>query len=125
MEKGVAHTHGYGTALGGYALIDVDDPKAFEQYQLYHTNNYIHVARITFEPLADLDAALAPTIVGIRAKLKGQSLPVSHGRRGDPRCSCCFLRSSVKAYRAPAYRSVRSCLRRANAAIGVNICDAV
>ena len=45
--------------MGGYALIDVDDPKAFEQYQLYHTNNYIHVARITFEPLADLDAAVA------------------------------------------------------------------
>ena len=57
--------------MGGYALIDVDDPKAFDQYQLHHTNNYSHMAQIAFEPLVDLDAALAPTIGDIRAKLKG------------------------------------------------------
>ena len=70
-RKGVTHIHGYGTALGGYELIDVDDPKAFDQYQLHHTNNYSHMAQIAFEPLVDLDAALAPTIGDIRAKLKG------------------------------------------------------
>ncbi len=51
-------------------MIDVDDPKAFDEYQLFHTNNYAHMVHITFEPLADLDAALAPTLAEIRAKGK-------------------------------------------------------
>ena len=36
--------------------------------QIYHTSNYSHMAHITFEPLADLDAALAPTYAKIRAQ---------------------------------------------------------
>ena len=68
VEKGVKHLHAYGTAAGGYALIEVEDPKAFEQYQLFHSTNYAHICRITFEPLTDLDAALAPTLAEIRAK---------------------------------------------------------
>ena len=68
VEEGVKHLHAYGTAAGGYALIEVEDPKAFEQYQLFHSTNYAHICRITFEPLTDLDAALAPTLAEIRAK---------------------------------------------------------
>ena len=51
-------------------MIDVDDPKALDEYQNFHTNNYAHMVTITFEPLADLDAALAPTLAEIRAKAK-------------------------------------------------------
>ena len=43
-EKGVTHIDGYGTASGGYALVEVDDPKT------------------------DLDVAPAPTIAEPRAK---------------------------------------------------------
>jgi len=68
VEKGVKHLHAYGTAAGGYALIEVEDPAAFDQYQLFHTSNYAHMCRITFEPLTDLDAALAPALAEIRAK---------------------------------------------------------
>ncbi|MFQ5678566.1 MAG: hypothetical protein ACE5HP_03825 [Gemmatimonadota bacterium] len=68
VEKGVRHVHGYGTAWGGYALIEVDDSAAFDQYQMFHVNNYSHLARITFEPLTDLDAVLAPVIAEIQAK---------------------------------------------------------
>ena len=68
VESGVKHIHAYGTARGGYALLEVDDPAAFDEYQMYHTNNYGHMAHVTFEPLADLDAALAPTIAEIRAR---------------------------------------------------------
>jgi hypothetical protein len=62
VEKGVRHLKSYGTAWGGYALIEVDDPAAFASYQVHHNQNYGHVARITFEPLFDLDAALAPKV---------------------------------------------------------------
>ena len=55
VEKGVKHLHTFGTAFGGYALIEVEDPAALDQYQLFHTNNYSHMATITFEPLVDLD----------------------------------------------------------------------
>ena len=68
VEKGVKHLKAYGTAWGGYALLDVEDPKAFDQYQLHHGNNYGHIAKITFEALADMDAALAPILDEIRAK---------------------------------------------------------
>ena len=68
VVSGVKHIHAYGTASGGYALIEVDDPKAFEEYQLFHANNYGHICRITFEPLTDLDAALAPIIAELKAK---------------------------------------------------------
>ncbi len=57
VEKGVKQLHAFGTAFGGYALIEVEDPAAFDQYQLFHTNNYSHVASSTFELLVDLDLA--------------------------------------------------------------------
>jgi hypothetical protein len=68
VKKGIKHLHGYGTAWGGYALIEVEDPKALEEYQLFHTNNYSHLVKITFDPLVDLDAALAATYAEIKAK---------------------------------------------------------
>ena len=70
VKKGITHHHGFGTAFGGYALIEVDDPAALDEYQIFHTNNYAHVVHITFEPLADLDKALAPLLAEIRAKAK-------------------------------------------------------
>jgi hypothetical protein len=59
-EAGVRHIKSYGTAWGGYVLLEVDDPDAFGRYQLHHAMNYGHMADISFEPLFDLDAALAP-----------------------------------------------------------------
>ena len=58
VKSGIKHLHGYGTSWGGYALLEVEDPKALEEYQLFHVNNYAHMVTITFEPLIDLDAAL-------------------------------------------------------------------
>jgi hypothetical protein len=40
-------------------LIDVADPGAFARYQLHHGMNYGHMVHLTFEPVYDLDAALA------------------------------------------------------------------
>ena len=59
VEKGVRHIKTYGTAWGGYALIEVDDLEAFARYQTHHTQNYSHMALITFEPVFDLDKAFA------------------------------------------------------------------
>ena len=70
VKKGIRHLHAYGTSWGGYGLIEVDDPNALDEYQLFHTNNYAHMVAITFEPLADLDAALAPVLSEIRAKAR-------------------------------------------------------
>ena len=39
VKSGIKHLHGYGTSWGGYALIEVEDPKALEEYQLFHVNN--------------------------------------------------------------------------------------
>jgi hypothetical protein len=61
-ETGVRHIKSYGTAWGGYVLLEVDDPDTFAQYQLHHAMNYGHMAQVTFEPLFDLDAALAPRV---------------------------------------------------------------
>jgi hypothetical protein len=66
VEKGVRHIKTYGTSWGGYALIDVDDPAAFALYQAHHYQNYGHVARVTFEPVTDMDAMLAPTLADLR-----------------------------------------------------------
>jgi hypothetical protein len=48
--------------LGGYALLEVDDPAAFARYQAHHIENYAHMVRITFEPVFDLDAAFAQKV---------------------------------------------------------------
>jgi hypothetical protein len=58
-ETGIRHIKTYGTAWGGYVLIDVDDADAFARYQLHHRMNYGHMVHLTFEPVYDLDAALA------------------------------------------------------------------
>ena len=68
VQSGVKHLHAYGTGSGGYALIEVEDQKAFEQYQLFHNTSYGHICHITFEPLTDLDEALAPVIAALKAK---------------------------------------------------------
>ena len=61
-ESGIRHIKSYGTAWGGYVLLEADDADAFGRYQLHHAMNYGHMANISFEPLFDLDAALAPRI---------------------------------------------------------------
>jgi hypothetical protein len=61
-ESGVRHLKGWGTGFGGYVLIEVDDPKAFDRYQLFCNQNYGHVVDLTFEPLFDSDAALANVV---------------------------------------------------------------
>ena len=66
VEKGLKHIRTYGTAWGGYVLFEVEDPKAFDQYQMHHTNSYSHMVTIMFEPLSDMDAAFAPRISNIR-----------------------------------------------------------
>ena len=65
-EAGVRHIKSYGTAWGGYVLLEVDDADAFARYQLHHAMSYGHMADITFEPIFDLDAALAPRIAEIK-----------------------------------------------------------
>ncbi len=62
VESGVRHLKGWGTGWGGYALLEVDDPKAFERYQLFCNQNYGHVVHATIEPLYDSDAALAEAV---------------------------------------------------------------
>ncbi len=57
-------------AWGGYILLEVEDPGALAQYQMHHTNSYAHLARITFEPVFDMDAAFAPVVNQIKAKGK-------------------------------------------------------
>jgi len=51
---------------GGYVLLEVDDADAFARYQLHHAMSYGHMADITFEPIFDLDAALAPRVAEIK-----------------------------------------------------------
>jgi hypothetical protein len=66
VDKGIKHIHTYGTGWGGYALIDVDDPGAFSRYQAHHNQVYARIARITWEPLFDMDAAFEPVIRGMK-----------------------------------------------------------
>jgi hypothetical protein len=47
------------TGWGGYVLMEVDDSKAFDRYQLFCNRNNGHVVQFIFEPLFDSDAALA------------------------------------------------------------------
>jgi len=68
VDKGVRHVHTYGTGWGGYALIEVDDPEAFGRYQAHHNQVYGRIARLTWEPLFDMDAAFEPVIQGMKAK---------------------------------------------------------
>jgi hypothetical protein len=65
-EAGVRHVKTYGTAWGGYVLLEADDAEAFGRYQLHHAMNYGHMADITFEALFDLDAALAQRVGEMR-----------------------------------------------------------
>ncbi len=58
VENGIKHLHAFGTAWGGYALIEVEDPKALAEYQLFHVNNYAHIVTLSIDPLVDLDAEL-------------------------------------------------------------------
>ena len=48
VQSGVKHHHAWGTGSGGYALIEAEDPKAFEQYQMFHNTQYGHICHITF-----------------------------------------------------------------------------
>jgi hypothetical protein len=65
-ETGVRHIKSYGTAWGGFGLIEVEDAEAFARYQLHHAMNYGHMAQITFEPIFDLDVALEPRVREIK-----------------------------------------------------------
>jgi hypothetical protein len=55
VDEGVIHHHSYGTGWGGYVLIEVDDPEAFERYIAFHNETYGHVVTVTWEPLFDMD----------------------------------------------------------------------
>ena len=66
VEKGVTHKGTYGTAWGGYVLIEVNDPEAFGRYQAFHLQNYAHVVTLTFEPLWDMDSGFAETVNSLR-----------------------------------------------------------
>ena len=66
VEKGVTHKGTYGTAWGGYVLIEVDDPEAFGRYQAFRLQNYAHVVTLTFEPLWDMDSGFAETVNSLR-----------------------------------------------------------
>ena len=68
VDKGVKHLGTYGTSWGGYVLLDVEDPEAFSQYIMFHYQNYGPTFQVTFEPVFDMDAALAPMIKDIKAK---------------------------------------------------------
>lgn len=72
VERGVRHRGAYGTAWGGYVLFEAETPEAFAQYQLFCFNNLSHVAKITIEPVVDLDAALAPQVQEIRARQRAR-----------------------------------------------------
>ena len=54
VESGVTHHKTWGTAWGGYILVQADDPEAFSRYQTHHLQEYGHAVHITFEPLWDL-----------------------------------------------------------------------
>lgn len=66
VESGVRHIQTYGTAWGGYVLIDVDDPDALGRYQAHHNQTYRSAVVVTFEPLWDVDKAAEETIAGLR-----------------------------------------------------------
>ena len=68
VEKGIRHIHGFGTTWGGYALIEVEDPQALVEYQLFHVNTYSHLVKVTIEPLIDIDEAFEPAYAEIRAQ---------------------------------------------------------
>jgi hypothetical protein len=62
VDKGVAHQRSLGSAWGGYVLIEVDDPDSFAAYQVFHMQNYGHVAHITWEPVYDTDRVFAGAV---------------------------------------------------------------
>ena len=62
VENGVKHHGTYTTSWGGYVLLEVDDPQAFQQYQTHHYQSYAHYFKISFEPVVDADAAFAETV---------------------------------------------------------------
>jgi hypothetical protein len=64
-ESGVRHIQTYGTAWGGYVLIEVDDPEAFGRYLAYE-QTYRAACVVTFEPLWDVDKAAEETIAALR-----------------------------------------------------------
>ena len=66
VEAGVTHKQTYGTAWGGYILVEVDDPEAFGRYQAFHLQTYGHVVTVTFEPVWDMDRAFADTVDSLR-----------------------------------------------------------
>jgi hypothetical protein len=57
VKSGVKHLRAFLTGWGGYALIEVEDPKAFAEYQQFHVQNYSHLVTISFDPVVDLEAA--------------------------------------------------------------------
>ena len=57
VKSGIKHLRAFLTGWGGYGLIEVEDPKAFDQYQQFHVQNYSHMATITFDPVVDLGAS--------------------------------------------------------------------
>lgn len=69
VEKGVTHQQTYGTAWGGYVLIEVEDPDEFAAYQAFHSTTYRHTVNVTFEPLFDMDQVAVPMVEAAREQL--------------------------------------------------------
>lgn len=72
VETGIRHIGAYGTAWGGYTLFEAETPEALAQYQLFYRDNCAHVARITIEPVIDLDVIMAPAVEQIKSELKAK-----------------------------------------------------
>ena len=51
-------------------MIEVEDPEAFGRYEMHHYQHYGHLARVTFEPVLDMDAAFAPMVSELKRKTK-------------------------------------------------------
>jgi hypothetical protein len=67
VKDGIRHLGAWGTAWGGYVLFEAESPDALAEYQWFHFDNVSHVARITIEPVIDLDRRFAGRIQEIRA----------------------------------------------------------
>ncbi len=63
VPSGVKTLHALASTFGGYGIIEVEDPEAFNAYQMFHVQNYSHAFDVTFTPVGDL-AVMMPEFYG-------------------------------------------------------------
>ena len=63
VRSGVKTRYALATTWGGYGLIEFEDAEAFNEYQMFHVQNYGHAFDITLNPVGDL-AVMMPDIYG-------------------------------------------------------------